>query len=211
MTKILRRSLNHPTLTMVFGLTGVGKSTFAKSLASTIIDAVYIDKDTINESFLWIPKEGRRDDMLRYLPQEAISTTSDYYRQSIWIQTYHCMLMLAKQALQLGKHPVIDCSYLKEIRWGYIEQVLKPQLTDIEYNLKIVLIHADPDIIRQRIAKRGNPRDVYAAQDENWQALLREQPPVPEEIERYSHIKVDNSNGPVTDDQMCEVLNFLAE
>ncbi len=212
-----RFDLPSPTLIIGAGIGGVGKSTFFRPLARAINDAVYIDKDTLSYSYLWSTRAGERTDMGRYIPKDRIAVSySDhsnphnrYYGTHVCLQTYHCMLMIARQLLSLGKHPILDGNYIKEIRWGYIEQVLVPQLADVGFNLKIILVHAPQDVVRQRLRVRGAEHDKFkVSSDAEWQKLIEEQPPVPPEIELYPHIKVDSTR-PLSVDVFREAIEFL--
>ena len=214
-----RVKLPRPTLIIGAGIGGVGKSTFFRPLAKTLTDSVYIDKDTISYSFLWRPRLGERSDMSRYIPEDRIPVSysdpnnpnNNYYRDHVCLQTYHSLLMIGRQMLSLGKHPILDGNYIKEIRWGYIENVLRPQLADMDYALKIILVHAPEELVRQRLRDRGAEHDKFkVGSDVEWQKLITEQPPVPPEIEKYPHIKVDSSK-PLRVDTFLDVLDFLCE
>ncbi|QQG42868.1 MAG: AAA family ATPase [Candidatus Giovannonibacteria bacterium] len=206
-----RFALDKPTLILGAGIASSGKSTVFRPIAAALFDSVYVEKDLINDAFLWMPKSGERRDMSRYLVSERISNQSPIYRDHIWLQSYHCMLMLARQALELGKHPILEGNYVKEIRWGYIEKVLLPQLAGINYKLKILLAHAPADLIRERIIKRDEGRDKKViSSDEEWQRLLAEQPPIPPEIEKYPHMKIDTSEA-LSLQALFEIMRFLAD
>lgn len=206
-----KASLLRPTLVLGVGIGGTGKSSFFKPLAKTIQDSVYVDKDLLTYSFLWKPHDGERKDMTRYIPKEHIHPDDEYYWKHVLRQGYHYLLMMARQMLVLGKHPILDGNYIKEIRWGYLETVLFPFLEVIDYELKIVLVHTSPEIIRKRLIARAADHDrIKLSSEEEWQKLLKEQPPVPPEIENYPHIKVDTTY-PVTREQVLRVLDFLSK
>ena len=205
--------LDRPTLILGAGIAGTGKSTTLKLLARMLVDAVYIDKDVINDSFLWKPKEGERTDVLRYhltATGTSVPRSDPYYRNHVVFQSYHCMLMLARQALELGKHPIVDGNFIKEIRWGYIDSVLLPQFTDVDHAFKIVLMHASVEVVRRRIANRGADRDTDKLSDEKWQNLIAEQPIIPPEIEKYSHFKVDTER-PLQTEDFERIIRFFRE
>ncbi|KKU75283.1 MAG: hypothetical protein UY02_C0056G0005 [Candidatus Giovannonibacteria bacterium GW2011_GWB1_47_6b] len=203
--------LTKPTLIMVIGSNGIGKSVFAKRIVRSVTNSVYIEKDLINQAFLWSSRDGELTDITRYLPpQELIGRNTPYYRNHILFQSYHCMLMMAKQSLLLDKHPVLDCTYLRELRWGYLETVLIPQLTGVKYALKIILLYASsPEIVRARIAQRGAQRDACLIDDEQWKRLLEEQSLIPTEIEKHDHIKLDNSDFASADANLAAALAYL--
>jgi len=202
--------LPKPTMILGVGIGGSGKSTLLRPLARLLVNGVYVDKDLINYSFLWKPKGEPSDISRYYLPNtgDPIPRISQYYGDNICLQTYHCMLMIAKQMLGLGKHPILDGNYIKEIRRGYIDEVLKPQLRETKHRLKILLMHASPETIRQRIVARGSEHDANKLTDEAWRKLMQEQPPIPPEIERYPHYKVDTSF-PLTQKDSDSLIEFL--
>ncbi|MBI2020944.1 AAA family ATPase [Candidatus Giovannonibacteria bacterium] len=212
-------SLPNPTLILGAGISGSGKSTLLNPLAKALTNSVFIEKDLINYALLWTPKKVQGVGHSQYLigdlvPRDDPSNT--YYGDHVRYQSYHLMLMMAKQLLPMGKHPILEGNYIKEVRFGYIEKVLAPQLTDFawwregSFKLKIILAHADPEIIRKRVIERAAEHDkVKLSSDEEWKKHLEEQPPVPPEIEKYSHIKVETSS-PITQKQYLEVVDYLS-
>jgi len=210
----VRFTLAEPTLILGVGISGSGKSTMLKPLAEMLSDAVFIEKDLVNDIFLrTYDRTGPREDMLRYAEYHRVprdNPKNTYYRDHVLFQSYAFMLEYAKQLLSMGKHPILEGNYIKEIRWGYIEQVLRPQLEGANYKLKLLLTHSPADIIRQRLIARAAERDrIKLSNDEEWKKLIAEQPPIPPEIEKYPHIKVDTT-GPLTEQRLFDVIAFLA-
>ncbi len=205
-------NLPEPTLILGVGVAGSGKSTVLKPLAARLVNGVFIEKDLLNESFMWVPKEGSRDDVSRYrvhkrVPREA--SGNSYYVEHVLFQSYHCMIMLARQHLQLGKHPILEGNYVKEIPLGYIESVLQPQLEDIGYRLKMILTYVPAEVVRQRLIARASERDRAKLETESaWQEHLKNQPIIPSGIEHYDHIKIDTT-GLLDDSLFAEIETFL--
>ena len=57
---------------------------------------------------------------------------------------------MAKINLQLGKHPIMPVPYIKEIQKNYFEEILFPFFNNVPHDLKLVYVHADEKILRQR-------------------------------------------------------------
>ncbi len=214
MKMLVRFALAEPTLILGVGISGSGKSTVLKPLAEMLYDSVYFEKDLLNYVFLrHYNRPGPKEDMLRYVEYQRVpreDPKNTHYRDHVLFQSYAFMLDYARQLLAMGKHPILEGNYVKEIRFGYIEQVLKPQLVGVDYKLKLVLTHAPAKIIRQRLIARAAEHDrIKLSNDEEWEKLITEQPPVPPEIEGYPHIKVDMTN-PLTEQQLFGVIAFLA-
>lgn len=205
-------ALPKPTLILGVGVAASGKSTVLKPLAARLVNGVFIEKDLLNESFMWVPKKGARDDVSRYrlhkrVPREA--SGNSYYIEHVLFQSYHCMIMLARQQLQLGKHPILEGNYVKEIPWGYVESVLLPQLEDIDYRLKTILTYAPAEVVRQRLLARASERDRVKLESESaWQQYLNDQPIIPLGIEHYDHLEIDTTR--LLDDSLfSEIETFL--
>ncbi len=80
-----------PRFIVVCGVTGSGKTTLSRKLCQDRIDAVYINKDSVQDPF-------------------TIDRDNDYYK-SIRNQTYEVMHRIAGDNLKLGNSVVIDGNY----------------------------------------------------------------------------------------------------
>ena len=177
-----RFELPRPTVILACGISGSGKTTFIRALSKVVVDSFWIDKDTINNCFLQ-DKHGK---------ESLGALTSDHYHDYVKNQTYDGMLKIASVNLDLGKHPIIEGNYNKQIRGDYIESVVHKAFSDTDCSLKIIYCYASEDTIFNRIKERNATRDAEKlATAEGWAAFMREQPILPEEIDVYDHIKVN--------------------
>ncbi len=187
--------LRAPTLILGVGISGSGKTTLLREVVRYVHDAFYIDKDAINDTFLLtipnaddIPLKGYR------LTGPPILRSDPFYQEHVRFQSYHYMLQLAKANLEAGKHPILEGNYIKEIRMGYLDEIVFPFFEGVHHKTKIVVCHADEETIRSRLMQRNLPRDADKLESEEaWRKFLEREPILPPELERYEHLKVDTT------------------
>ena len=129
-------SLENPTLILMSGISASGKTTLTEKLVKTITDSFVIDKDTINEAFLFehLDSEGNLD----YFHRNSRRTRdgfNSFYPKNVKFQSYQCMLDLAKDNLQHGKNPILDGNYAKEIRGDYLDRIVFPFFRNFHFLL----------------------------------------------------------------------------
>lgn len=177
--------LKKPTPIVVCGVPCSGKSTLSRELTKEIYNSFLIDKDIINEAFCGNDRTGH------------------HYKTNVRNQSYLTILMLAKANLFLGKSPILDVPYIKEIKSCYFENVLIPLLGVP----KIVLCYANEDVIKKRLTKRGLEIDKEKLYEDGWKKFLLEEPIMPVEIEKYDHIKIDTEIH--VEGNMEKIINYL--
>lgn len=201
--------LSSPTLILLAGVVASGKTTFSHQLAGHIGDIVPIDKDVINDAFLSTHSEADSGILAYRFSGLIIPRNHEYYHTFVKFQSYHALLALAGDLLKVGKHPLLDGNYVKEIRQGYIDEVVKPFFQGIPHRRKIIFCYADEEVIKKRLVERGFARDVDKLEPkDSWRRYLEEQPILPPELERYEHIKVDTTKS--TESNIQQVLEYLA-
>ena len=177
-------SLPKPTLILGCGIGSSGKSTVLTEVARRVANTFWIDKDTLNESFL----HNRHGSVI------PGGIYSDYYHVHVKNQSYSHMLREALINVRLGKHPIVEGNYNRQIQNGYLDREVFPLFEREECVVKIVYCYAPEEIIRQRMIERGSERDLPKYQSaEKWKEVLRKQPILPLELEKYDHVKVDTS------------------
>jgi predicted kinase len=200
--------LDVPTLILGAGISGSGKTVIMTEVARNVLNSVYISKDTINESFLATVNPSSKGNHIYNLDGQPILRNSDYYSRNVKFQSYHCMMELAKDNLVLGKHPIVEGNYTKEIQNGYIDEILNPFFISVPHRTKLIFCHADEENIRKRLQDRNSLRDAEKLKsEESWQAFLKSQPILPVELERYDHVKVDTTE-PI-EMNIEEILDYL--
>lgn len=187
--------LEIPTLILGGGIAGSGKTTFFKELVKRVSDSFILYKDTINDAFLTT------------LSGPTIQRGSDYYHKYVKFQSYQTMLELARDNLALGKHPLLEGNYTKEICSDKLDDMVLPFFEEIHYKMKLIFCYADEEVIKARISKRGLDRDIDKLKD--WQGFLREQPILPQELKKYNHVKID-TDIPL-EDNIRKAMGYLKE
>jgi len=200
--------LETPTLILLAGISASGKTHFAAALMKHLYDALIINKDTINNAFL-STRDETDTGIWAYRFSGSPRTIQDiHYHQHLKFQSYHCILELAKDNLEAGRHPIVDGNYTKEIHAGYVEQIVIPFFEGTPHKMKIIHCSADEETIKQRMRRRGASRDADKLDSEEvWKTFLQQQPIIPPELERYSHLKIDTTN--TAEQNVDRVLEYL--
>ena len=201
--------LDKPTLILWGGVAAVGKTTLLDKIITKINDSFVIDKDSMADSFLVTHDESEKHGVLLYrFSGPKIHRPSEYYDKHVKFQHYHCMLALAKFNIQRGKNPIIDGNFSNLIPMGYLENVVEPFFMGVNHIRKIVYCHAPAEVIRERMQKRAEPRDKqFYESDEAWARYLEDRPILPNELERYNHIKINTSE--TSESNIKRVLDYL--
>ena len=184
--------LDVPTLILIAGIGGSGKTTLSRELVKHIKDAYYMDKDIINDAFLLTSNESDKGIKIYALSGPQLPR-DEHYNRYVRLQSYRLMLELAKVNLEAGKHPILDGNYTKDIRQGYLNEIVEPFFDGVSYRRKLVFCYAREDTIKERLRQRKLlQRDFDKLKSEEaWRRFLDEQPILPPELTRHYHIKVD--------------------
>lgn len=202
-------ALNKPTLILGAGIAGSGKTTTLTKLPQYINNSFYISKDTLNDSFLSTHNDCDVGIKKYIFSGPKIRMDHDFYHENVKFQSYNYMLMLAKDNLELGKHPILEGNYTKELRKGYLEEVLFPFFEKVDHKTKIIFCYTDEENIKKRVYERNALRDKSKDSEESWRKLFEEQPPLPPELEKYDHIKVDTTT-PLKEQDIVRILDYLS-
>lgn len=186
--------LEIPTLILVAGVSASGKTTLSRELSRMVYDVAPIDKDTINEAFLATHSESDIGVLVYRFSGATLPRDHKHYRHNVRFQSYNAMLGLAMDLLRVGKHPLLDGNYTKEIRHGYIDEIVIPFFEGIPHRRKLIFCYADEETIRRRLVERGSSRDKAKLEsEETWRIFLEEEPILPPELEGYDHVKIDTT------------------
>ena len=137
-----------PTLVLVVGVAGAGKSTIGKQIAKKL-HYVYLDKDTMAEPFVEALNPSKQD-------RESV-----YYLNKIRPLEYQVLLDVAEENLKLGQSVVLSAPFGKEVldpNWLEREMVASRQL---QVRLKVVWIKVDAATERLRLVRRQASRDRW--------------------------------------------------
>jgi predicted kinase len=154
--------MTEPTLRIVIGTAGSGKSTIARRLAREHA-AVYLDKDAMSARFVEAALVAAG-----YAPGDRESNA--FYRDRILPLEYDSLLDVAGTNLRIGRSVVIDAPfspYLSDPDFltGAAERFDWPPV-DIE----VLRVRVPPAALQDRLRKRGLERDrvKLAHWDEYW-------------------------------------------
>jgi predicted kinase len=154
--------MNEPTLRIVIGTAGSGKSTIARRLARQYA-AAYLDKDAMSARFVEAALLAAG-----YNPGDRESNA--FYRERILPLEYDSLLDVAGANLRLGCPVVVDAPF-------------SPYLSDPTYitaaaerfdwppiDVEVVQVRVSPKTLQDRLRKRGLERDQVklAHWDEYW-------------------------------------------
>ena len=154
--------MSAPTLHLVIGTAGSGKSTIAQRLARQHA-AAYLDKDAMSARFVEAALIAAG-----YDPGDRESNA--FYRERILPLEYDSLLDVAGTNLRLGRPVVIDAPfspYLADPDFiGTAAQRFDWPPVDIE----VVLVRVSPTTLQRRLRDRGLERDrvKLAHWDEYW-------------------------------------------
>jgi len=162
------------TAFIVCGSPGAGKTTYARQLAAAR-QAILLDIDTVTERLVRIAlgQSGHnRDDR-----------DSDYFKLTFRDPIYETLFDIARENLPV-QDAVIVGPFTREIRDPGWPAKLAARLGS---SIAVHYVQCDPGIRRQRLARRGDARDLAKLQD--WENYIRyygeESTPV------FDHVRVD--------------------
>lgn len=165
----------HTTI-IVCGSPGAGKSTQAARLAAER-NATLLDIDTVTEPLVRIALAGAG--------HEPEDRDSGYFKQTFREPIYDTLFAIARENLPV-RDVIIVGPFTREIRDPAWPQKLREILGGpVEVNY----VRCDPEVRRQRLEARGNPRD--RAKLDDWDNHVRyygdESPPA------FEHVLVDGT------------------
>ena len=201
-------NLSKPTLILGVGNSACGKTIHLLEVVKRVDNAFWIDKDTIEDTFLFKMNNYSNNIEKYNTILGSFPRKEHHHLMHVELQSYLLMLLKAKNNLVLGKHPVLDGNYIREIPKGYIEKIIMPILSGINYKLKILYFHCPEEIMKKRIIERNNPRDAKKLSNEKiWNEFLKKEPIMIKEIEKYDHLKVDSSKE--LNENINKILDYL--
>lgn len=164
------------TTFIVCGTPGAGKTTYARRLASDR-HATLLDIDTATERLVRIALAGSG-----HSPDDR---DSDYFKRTFREPIYDTLFDIARENLPV-QDVIIVGPFTREIQDPHWPARLAAHLGG---RVEVHYVHCTPEIRRQRLARRGDARDL--AKLEDWENYIRyygdEHPPV------FDHVDVDGT------------------
>ncbi|MER5382218.1 AAA family ATPase [Streptomyces sp. NPDC002688] len=171
-----------PTVVLVGGFAGSGKSEFAKFLGS-LTGWPILDKDSLTRPLV--------DQLLIALGGEAHDRSSDLYRERVRPLEYRCLMEAAWDNVDCGISTILDAPFVSEFSQADWMQRFQNRCRSKRVSVATIWVQCDPESMREYIEFRGAARDAWKmeAWDEYVSSLnleLRPQGP---------HFVVDNRLG----------------
>ncbi len=144
---------NQPTLVLIAGGPGSGKSSLGRGLASQFVSGVLLDKDVLNAE--WV------DGVLAHVNGGRIDRDNALYWQTLRPLEYRALMATALDNLALGKTVFAVAPFgpeLKEMDWG---RRLKRSVEALGGHLRAIWIEVDAETTRKRMLERNAPRDAW--------------------------------------------------
>jgi predicted kinase len=156
--------VSEPTLRIVIGTAGSGKSTIAKRLAREHA-AAYLDKDAMSARFVEAALASAGHD-----PGDR--EANPYYRENILPLEYDSLLDVAGANLRIGRPVVIDAPFSPYLSDATFITTAAKRFDWPPVDVEVVRVHVSPEKLQERLRRRGLERDrVKLAQwDEYWAA-----------------------------------------
>ncbi len=154
--------MTEPTLRIIIGTAGSGKSTIARRLAREYA-AVYLDKDAMSARFVEAALIAAG-----YDPGDRESNA--YYRDHILPLEYDSLLDVAGTNLRLGRPVVVDAPFSPYLADPHFIATAAERFEWPPVDIDVVFVRVSPTVLRQRLRERGLERDrvKLAHWDEYW-------------------------------------------
>lgn len=149
-----------PVAYVTLGGAGSGKSTLSRYL-STLTGAVYLDKDTLAGPLVRVALEAMGQD-----PSDRESNA--LYLEKVMPAEYETLFATAGRNLDLGHSVVLDAPFIAYLDDPDFLRNATRQAAWPPARVRVIHVHTSPDVVRQRLAARGNERDRVKLAD--WDA-----------------------------------------
>lgn len=142
-----------PTLILIAGGPGAGKTALGRELARHAPPAILLDKDVLGA--VWV------DAMLDHLNHGQIDRDSDVYWDIVRPLEYSALLATALDNLALGKSVIAVAPFGPELRDAGWVRRLTQSVDELGGQLRMIWIETDADTARLRISARNDTRDTW--------------------------------------------------
>ena len=165
LSTIFRNVMSHPIALFILGHAGAGKSFltdyFVQQQRLGGRPWCVLDKDAVAENWT--------GPLLQALGQDPNDRDSPYFKQHVRDLQYQSTLRIAQDQLQIGLNVIFPGPWSRELASGALfsaQELGLPATTRLLH----VWLELPEAIRRQRIIKRGDPRDQWKL--DNWQAYF---------------------------------------
>ncbi|UBU12546.1 AAA family ATPase [Nonomuraea gerenzanensis] len=176
------RGSSKPTLTLVAGYAGSGKTEFSRFL-SYLTGWPLLDKDTLTRPLV--------ERLLASLGGDPDDRHTELYLREVRPLEYRCMMETAFDNLSAGTSAILSAPFIAELADPNWVSHLINRCAAGGVDVAVVWVRCDAASMRKHIELRGDPRDAWKLQ--NWEAyadtLNTETHP------STAHVVVDNRLG----------------
>jgi predicted kinase len=158
MLNLKKKKQDRPTIIIVAGFAGSGKSTIGKLISKNMRFA-YLDKDTLTRYFT--------DEMLESKGVGKGDRESTYYTELINPLEYNTLVKVALENVELGISVVLSAPFIRQLNsssWFADKVDEFSSLSDCK--VKVVWIESSREIERIRLIDRNADRDLNKL--DNW-------------------------------------------
>ena len=157
---------SQPTLILVAGGPGAGKTAFGRALAMGLSATILVDKDVLASP--WI------DPVLARLHDGQVDRDSDVYWTFVRPLEYASMMALALDNLALGKSAVVVAPFGRELRDGGWLDACRSEASRVAARLQVIWLDTSADVARDRMTRRADIRDRWKL--EHWNEFAQTDP-----------------------------------
>lgn len=156
----------HPTLILVAGGPGAGKTTLGRALVRRIPSAILLDKDVLASP--WVDK------VLEQLNNGQVDRDSRVYLDVVRPLEYEALMATAIDNLALGRTVVAVAPFGPELRdeeWMFL---CRHRAAAAGARMMVIWIETGADLARERMVVRNDARDGWKLA--HWNEFARGQP-----------------------------------
>jgi predicted kinase len=150
-------STDGPTVILVGGYAGSGKSEFAKFLGG-LTGWPILDKDSLTRPLV--------DQLLVSLGGEAHDRSSELYREKVRPLEYRCLMEAAWDNLDCGISAILDAPFIAEFGKADWMQRFQNRCRSKRVSVATIWVECDIESMREYIEFRGAARDAWKM--ESW-------------------------------------------
>ncbi|MCX4778696.1 AAA family ATPase [Streptomyces sp. NBC_01264] len=141
-----------PSVVLVGGFAGSGKSEFAKFLGG-VTGWPILDKDSLTRPLV--------DQLLIALGGEAHDRSSALYREKVRPLEYRCLMEAAWDNVDCGISTILDAPFIAEFAQADWMQRFQNRCRSKRVSVATIWVECDPESMREYIEFRGAARDAW--------------------------------------------------
>lgn len=154
-------SVDGPTVILVGGYAGSGKSEFAKFLGG-LTGWPILDKDSLTRPLV--------DQLLVAMGGQAHDRSSELYREKVRPLEYRCLMEAAWDNVDCGISVVLDAPFISEFSQAEWMQRFQNRCRSKRVSVASIWVQCDPESMREYIEFRGAARDAWKM--EAWEEYV---------------------------------------